>query len=407
MGGGVTGSVATVLVISLSDLGSDPRVDRQIDFLREGHRVIVAGFGPPAYDDVEFVELEGAVLSGPFRRIKRMAALARRSLGLHEQGYWSDPDHRRWRELLGGLGADLVLVNDTRALPLACSVAGDAPVVFDAHEYSPAEFEVSRLWRLLERPHLRWICRRYLRRVAGMMAVSEGIAARYERDFGVRSVVVTNAARFEPLTPSEIGKIIRLVHFGWPDPQRRLGDTLAAMQLLDENYSLDLVLMVGEGSRRHFELLRERAAGDPRIRFLDPVPMRELPRFANAYDIGVFLLPPQHVNQEFTLPNKFFEYIQGRIVPAIGPSPEMARIAREWDCGIVADDYTPEAFAAAIAGTSRERLMELKRDADRAARELCAERNRGIVLGVVDEALASRREGRSRRPSAGAARASR
>jgi glycosyltransferase involved in cell wall biosynthesis len=178
------------------------------------------------------------------------------------------------------------------------------------------------------------------------------------------------------------------------------------MELLDEHYGLDL-LLAGAGPSGYLDQLRRRAAGDPRIRFLDPVPMREISRFANAYDIGVFLLPPQHVNQEFTLPNKFFEYIQGRIVPAIGPSPEMARIVREWDCGIVAEDYTPEAFAAAIAGTSRARLAELKENGDRAARELCAERNSPIVFDLVARALreAASSAGRPSLPSAGEARA--
>jgi glycosyltransferase involved in cell wall biosynthesis len=398
--------VATVLVISLSGLGSDPRVDRQIDFLREDHRVIAAAFGPPEYGDVEFVELGGADLSAPARLVQRAVRLATGVLRIHRLGYWSDADHRRWRRALEDIGADVLIVNDTSALPLAFSVAAGAPVLFDAHEYSPAEFEPSRLWRLLARPRLRWICRRYLPRIAGMMAVSPGIADRYERDFGVRSVVVTNAPRFEALAPSEVGDPIRLVHFGWPDPQRRLEDTLAAMELLDEHHSLDL-LLAGSGPAGYLDQLRRRAAGNPRIRFLDRVPMRELPRFANSYDIGVFLLPPQHVNQEFTLPNKLFEYIQGRIVPAIGPSPEMARILREWDCGIVADDHTPEAFAAAIAGTSRERLAELKRNVDRAARELCAERNRPIVLDIVARGLADSASSADRPnlPSAGEARA--
>lgn len=241
-----------------------------------------------------------------------------------------------------------------------------------------------------------------------MMAVSQGIADRYAKDFGAESVVVTNAARFADLAPTSVEDPIRLVHFGWPDPQRRLEDTLAAMDLLDEHYALDLLLLT-LGPSRHLDELRGLAAGDPRIRFLDPVAMRELPRFANAYDIGVFLLPPQHVNQEFALPNKLFEYIQGRIVPAIGPSPEMARIVREWDCGIVAEDYTPESFAAAIAGTSRARLTELKENVDRAAHELSAERNKPIVLDVVARAL----EGRASPaisldpPSAGEARVSR
>ena len=405
--------MATVLVISLSDLGTDPRVDRQIGFLREEHRLIAVGLGPPAYEDVEYVELgrmepdqEQAQARPPL--LPRLARAATALLRLHRFAYWAEPAHRQWRRMLGDLGSELVLVNDTAALPLAFAVADGAPVVFDAHEYSPSEFETSRSWRLLVRPRVRWICRRYLPRVAGMMAVSWGIADRYESDFGVRSVVVTNAPRFEALEPSVVGDPIRLVHFGWPDPQRRLEDTLAAMELLDEHYTLDL-LLAGSGPPGYLDSLRRRAAGHPGVRFLDPVPMRDLPPFANAYDIGVFLLPPQHINQEFTLPNKFFEYIQGRIVPAIGPSPEMARIVNEWDCGIVADAYTPEAFAAAIAATGRERLAELKGNVERAARELCAEHNRPVVLDVVGKALAGSASsaGPSNLPSAREARASR
>jgi glycosyltransferase involved in cell wall biosynthesis len=399
--------VATVLIISLSELGSDPRVDRQIDFLREEHRVIAAGFGPPTYEDVEYLELERAEVSGPARLADRTVRVARALLGLHRSAYWSDPNHRLWRRALDGLGADVVIVNDTIVLPVAFSVADGAPVVFDAHEYSPSEFEMSWAWRVFVRPRVRWICRQYLTHVSGMTAVSQGIADQYEREFGVSSVIVTNASRYESLAPTPVGDQIRLIHFGWPDPQRRLEDTLAAMDLLDEHYTLDLFLIVGDASRTHLKKLKERARGDPRVRFRDPVPMRDLPHIANAYDIGVFLLPPQHVNQQFTLPNKFFEYIQGRIAPAIGPSPEMARVIREWDCGIVADDYTPEAFAAAIAGTSRSRLAELKENVDRAARELCAERNAPIVLGVVARALgeAARSAGRPSLPNAGEARA--
>lgn len=379
--------MATALVISLSDLAADPRVDRQIDFLRGEHRAIAAGYGPPPYEDVEFVELRRPPVSTPARLRRRAIRFATGILRLHRIRYWSEPDHRRWRQALRAIDADVVIVNDTASLPLAFAISAQAPVVFDAHEYSPSEFETSRLWRLLDRPLIRWICRRYLARVAGMTSVSQGIADRYERDFGVRSVVVTNAPRFEELAPSPVGDPIRLVHFGWPDPQRRLEDTLTAMGHLDERYSLDL-LLVDTGPTGYLETLRRQVADDPRICFLDPVPMRELPRFANTYDIGVFLLPPQHVNQEFTLPNKFFEYLQARIAPAIGPSPEMARIVREWECGIVADDYSPEAFAAAIGATDRQRLTELKGNADRAARELNAERNRPVVLDVVARALA-------------------
>src|SRR4029453_19354868 len=98
---------------------------------------------------------------------------------------------------LDGLGVDVVIVNDTIVLPVAFSVADGDPVVFDAHEYSPSEFEMSWAWRVFVRPRARWICQQYLTHVSGMTAVSHGIADQYEREFGVSSVIVTNAPRYE------------------------------------------------------------------------------------------------------------------------------------------------------------------------------------------------------------------
>jgi glycosyltransferase involved in cell wall biosynthesis len=382
--------VATILVISLSDLAADPRVDRQIDFLRSAHRVIAAGLAPPAYDDVDYIELEQAPLPRyPLFVAKRGIAHAKSLAGLHERAYWSEPSLPVWRELLRGVRADLAIVNDAAAVPLAFSIPGEMAVVFDAHEHALSDYETSWRWRVLARPRMRWIQRTYMPRLAGMMVVSQGIANLYERDLGLPTVVVTNAPRFERLAPSEVGDPVRIVHFGVADPQRRLDLTIEAMRRLPGDYLLDLVLVGGGPFATHAERLRRLAAGDDRISFLQPVPMRELVRFANAYDIGVFLLPALHANQRFVLPNKFFEYIQARIPPAIGPSPEMARIVREWDCGIVAEEATPEALAAAIAGTPRGRLAELKRNCDSAAQVLCAERNAELVLGLVDRALGS------------------
>jgi glycosyltransferase involved in cell wall biosynthesis len=376
-----------VLVIALSDLGSDPRVDRQIDFLRGVHRVTAAGFGPSRYEDVRHVALERR--RGPVDTLSSMLATVMRLVGLHERSFWIHPDHRRWRRQLASEDADSLIVNDATLLPLAFSVAEGRPVVFDAHEYAPVEFERSWRWRLSAQRHVRWICRDYVPRTAGMMTVGRRIAARYEEDSGIRAAVVTNAPRYEELEPTPVGDPVRLVHFGWADPQRRLEDTIEAVSLLGEGYSLDLVLITPEALEDETRKLRDRAGANPRVRFLDPVPMRELVHLANGYDIGVHMLPPATFNQRFALPNKFFEYIQARIAPAIGPSPEMARIVHQWDCGIVSDDYTPQALAAAIAATTRERLAKLKRNAGRAARELCAERNREIVIDVVNRALRS------------------
>jgi hypothetical protein len=259
-------------------------------------------------------------------------------------------------------------------------------VVFDAHEYEPEQFRSLRWWRVLMQPYVKALAAELLPRVTAMTTVSAGLAERYARDFGIaRPVVVTNAphrADLEPRPPD--GDHIRLVHWGLANPVRRLEDTIELMRLLDERFTLDLVL-VGRDAR-YQRRLQALAAGDARIRFLDPVPMPDLPRFGNAYDIGVFLLPGAFAQQQFVLPNKFFEFVQARLAVAIGPSPEMARIADQWGFGVIADSFEPAALAAKLNALDAGEVLRLKRRAHAAADELSAEANRQLILDVVERA---------------------
>lgn len=373
--------MARILVISPSDLGSDPRVDRQIEALQGRHEVVAAGFGAPGVAGVQFVPIRPPESS----LARRAWTQVLRTLRRFRAAYWSEPAHRAWRDALSGVDVDLVVANDALALPLAFEVAGGAPVIFDAHEYAPSEHATSALWRLLIQPFMTWICREYIPRVSAMTTVSSGIADRYEADTSVRATLILNASRFVDLEPSAVDpERIRMVHWGLADPQRRLELMIEAMAELDARYSLDLVLVRGE---KYVERLRRLAGDDERIAFLPPIAMQDLPRFGNAYDIGVFVLPPGHMNQEFVLPNKFFEFVQARLAVAIGPSPEMARIAREHGFGLIADDFSAASLAAAIRATEPGELGKLKDSAHRAARELSAEHEQERILELVDGVL--------------------
>jgi hypothetical protein len=168
------------------------------------------------------------------------------------------------------------------------------------------------------------------------------------------------------------------------EPQRRLEDTIDVMRGLDGRFMLDVVLV---GNPGYQQKLRQHVAGDARIRFLPGVPMPELPAFGNAYDIGVYCLPPIHANQELALPNKFFEFVQARLAVAIGPSPEMARLARRHGFGIVADSFEPAALAERLAALTPGDVAALKARAHEAADVLNAERSRRTVVEVVERVL--------------------
>jgi hypothetical protein len=361
-----------LLVISLSDLARDPRVDRQLRALRSSYDIVAAGLGPPSVSDVDYIDLN-APASRPAALANQLAGAARMLARRYDRAYWGNRLLGEAGRRLSGVHPDGIIANDVPALPLAFAVADGAPVMLDAHEYAPLWFEDRRLWRTVMQPYMTALTRRYVPRVAAMTTVAPALVDAYRELTGVEATVVTNAPEYHDLRPRAPDGRIRLLHHGIANRSRGLERTIETMSLLDGRFTLDLVLI--EHEPRYLRQLHRIAAPDPRIRFLAPVPMRDIVRFANAYDVGVFLLPPTNFNYRNALPNKLFEFVQARLAVAVGPSPEMARVIEEWECGIVADDFAPASLASQLLELDAANIMRLKARSHAAATVLNAEAN--------------------------------
>jgi hypothetical protein len=371
-----------LLVIGFSALSTDPRVQRQLRALSTEFDVTAAGFTDPGIDGVTYVPVAFRLWDSIDKASLALRLKARR----YENVYWSGTSVRSALRELDGSRFDAILANDIHTLPLALRLAGSAKVILDAHEYAPAEFEDVWRWRFFFQRYNEYLCARYLPRVTTMMTVSCGIAAEYRKRYGVGVSVIVNAS---PYTPAEPGDImphrIRLIHHGVAIPSRRLELMLDMVARLDKRFFLDLMLVPTVPSYLH--RLRALAAGNARVRILPPIPMRDLISHANGYDIGVILYPSSNFNMLHALPNKFFEFIQARLALALGPSAEMAPIAKRYGCGIVADDFNPASLANALNRITCGELAGLKRNTHRAARELCYEQVSVKLLSIVRDSL--------------------
>ena len=381
-------AVARVLVISFTDLASDPRVDRQIGLLRRHHDVVAAGVGPPRHEGVDFVDVRTPARHSAGRALGLARLLTRR----YEDVYWKHPTNVEVLRRLEPVRPDVVLANDIESLPVALALG--VPVTYDAHEYAPDQRGDRLPWRAVISPYVGWMCRRYIPEVSTMTTVSEGLADAYERGIGVRATIVSNAPPYEDLYPTPVHVPVRILHHGAALRGRGIEQMIEVVDLLGDGYVLDLVLV--ENERGYRDRLIRRAGNNPRVRFPEPRPMHMLSRLANEHDIGLFLLPPVTHHRRYALPNKLFEFIQGRLAVAIGPSPEMAKIVRKYGCGVVAEDFSPESLAQEIARLDASAIAGFKRAAHAAASELCAEANEELVLQAVEDALAgSARRGRA------------
>jgi glycosyltransferase involved in cell wall biosynthesis len=305
-----------------------------------------------------------------------------------ESFYWSQRHVSDCLAKLSGIRADLYVANDIETLPVVLRLARGAKVLFDAHEYAPREREDQLLFRVLLQKYRSYLCRKYIPRVAAMTTVSEGIALAYLDDTGIEPTVIPNAPDYEDLQPLPVrgmAQPFRLVHHGLAHPERQIEKLIEI--LTHSNGQLELNLILVESSAPYLARLRRMAKADPRIHFHPLVPMRQLSRFLNQFDIGVLLLEPRNFNNQNALPNKFFEFIQARLALAIGPSPEMAKIVRHHNCGIVAPDFSPKGMAESLERLDRGRLEHCKMRSHLIARELSSEKSRDRLMALVERTL--------------------
>jgi glycosyltransferase involved in cell wall biosynthesis len=163
---------------------------------------------------------------------------------------------------------------------------------------------------------------------------------------------------------------LRIVFHGRANRNRGLELLVATGGELIGGATIELYLT---GPRRVRIVMGRLAAREPNVRVHEPVPFADVPALLAGFDLGVVFYPAETFNVRHAMPSKFFEYFHAGLPVVIGPSPDMARIVRTYDCGIVAEDFTPQALAAAIDSVSPERLLVLQAKARSAADEFCAE----------------------------------
>jgi hypothetical protein len=373
-----------ILILVFSDLNHDARVARQINFLSEEYQLTIACFDSPNNWKHEIFPLK-RIKPGFFQKVFGSIFLL---TGQFESAYKVIYDFPVLRKQLESRTFDLIIANDIESLPLAFKIKKTEKILFDAHEFAPRHFEDKLLWRIFFQRFNKYLCKKYLPLVDEMITVGTGLANEYAAHYPVKPIVVTNANYYSTLSASPVdAKKIRLIHHGAANPSRQLEIMVDMMSYLDDRFTLDLMLLTpsiaNKQTRGYLDSLKNLIKGNPRIRIVPPVKSAEVVNFIHSYDMGIFLLPPINFNYANTLPNKLFDFIQARLAIGIGPTPEMASLVNRYNLGVVADDFTAQSLAKKINALTVDEIAFFKKQADKAAFELSAEKNKLILNDLV------------------------
>jgi glycosyltransferase involved in cell wall biosynthesis len=257
---------------------------------------------------------------------------------------------------------DVLVANDLDTLlpNYLVSKLKQLPLVYDSHEYFTGVPEIQNrqfvkwVWTTIEKrifPHLKFV-----------ITVSDSIAEEYEKQYGIKPVVVRNCSSssdgIEPYSRSELGvheDHLLLILQGSGINIDRGGE-----ELIETVSRLEKVFLIIAGSGDVIEILKEKTIilnSFDRIRFIRKLPWMEMMRYTKSADAGLTLDKDTNANYHFSLPNKLFDYISAGIPVIAGNLPEVKKIIDEYSCGICIPSVTPEEIGKAIIRLRDDRIL--------------------------------------------------
>jgi glycosyltransferase involved in cell wall biosynthesis len=356
--------VADIAMVVWNDFRNDARVLKEAESLTAaGHRVTVFAVHSPGFTQLrERVSNGVAVIRVPRHPLWRIRAsrggtanvvtpAKRGAIGLATlvlSRVWA---HLMLLWLIARQCADVVHAHDVNTLPtawLAAKLSG-AQMVYDAHEISTSREGYSRVRKLVG-----WIERTLMPRVQGTITTTEARAKYFARAYGVaRPVVLQNRPREQQAMRSDRIRAELELDQPWPiilyQGGVQQGRGLERLARVAAEVPDAYFVFIG-GGRLDGSLRRivEELQLEQRVRFIPTVALAELPSYTASADIGVQPIENTCLNHYTTDSNKLFEYVQAGLPVVASDLPEIRRVVREHDLGVLVPESNSVALAAAL-----------------------------------------------------------
>lgn len=289
--------------------------------------------------------------------------------------------------------AAVVHAHDVNTLPtawLAAKLSG-AKVVYDAHEISTSREGYNSFRGLVAR-----VERTLMPRVQGTITTTDARAKFFARAYAIpRPVVLQNRPRFSvsPATQrirEELGlqqpwPII--IYQGGLQQGRGLDRLVRVAATVPNAY---FVFIGGGRLTGSLTALSHELGLDERVHFIPTVSLADLPSYTASADIGVQPIENTCLNHFTTDSNKLFEYLIAGLPVVATDLPEIRRIVRSHDIGLLVRESDNQALSAALnqlAGDPQLRA-KLARNATAAAARLNWEEQEEQLVSLYRQVLA-------------------
>ena len=364
-----------IIVSVINDLVTDQRVHRVCSSLHEmGFEVLLVGRSLPTSKNIE----------------PRLYKTKRFKLLFNKGFLFYLNFNIRLFFFLIFTNSDILLANDADTL-LANTLASKfkrKPMIFDSHEYFTGVPElngrnfVKSIWEKVEQFGIKnaQIC----------YTVNSSIANLYKKDYNVNFCIVRNVPlKMTPvkgIIPAEIGIIGNekiIIYQGAVNKDRGIEEVVEALKYVKSNVKL-VIAGIGDIFEDIRKYVKENSLDD-KVVFLGQLPFSELSRYTAIADIGLSIEKPTNINYIFSLPNKFFDYIQCGIPVLTSGMIEVKKIMEKHDIGVIINSHDPRHIAEKIDFMLSDKMQMLrwKENLQHAADEYCWENEKRNLIELM------------------------
>lgn len=252
---------------------------------------------------------------------------------------------------------------DTLPVAVAAGKVRKRRIIYDSHElYTEQRDDFSPALKKAMQAFERFL----ITKVDTVITVNESIAGELAVRYGIRKPrVLHNFSRFSCIETglraeqrAKLGftedEIVVLYHGGY-QPGRGLEELIASARHTDANI---VIVLRGFGpSEERLRRQAEKMGLADKVRFIPPVPMKDLIKEAVFADIGIVSYRPTCLNNYYSLPNKLFEYMTAGLAVISRDLPEIKRLNKKINFGCLFDNDSPEEIARAINLLARDREL--------------------------------------------------